>query len=64
QFGRIYGWLYFAFVFASGLGPLWVGALRDATGSYSVTLAISAAGLVVTCLGFLLMPRYPAREAA
>ncbi len=24
EFGRIYGWLYGAFIFASGLGPLWV----------------------------------------
>jgi MFS family permease len=59
QFGRIFGWLYFAFVFASGLGPLWVGAVRDATGSYSATLAAAATGLVITCAGFLLMPRYP-----
>jgi len=59
QFGRIYGWLYFAFVFASGLGPLWVGAVRDATGNYSIALAVSAGGLLVTCIGFLLMPRYP-----
>src|SRR5690606_34962809 len=62
QFGKIYGWLYFAFVFASGLGPLWVGAARDATGNYSIALAISAIGLVVTCGGFLLMPRYPPLE--
>ncbi|MDQ2640835.1 MAG: MFS transporter [Pseudomonadota bacterium] len=59
QFGRIFGWLYFAFVFASGLGPLWVGAVRDATGNYSIALGASAIGLLVTCGGFLLMPRYP-----
>lgn len=59
QFGRIYGWLYFAFVFASGVGPLWVGAVRDATGSYSIALGVSAAGLLVSCAGFLMMPRYP-----
>jgi MFS family permease len=59
QFGKIYGWLYFAFVFASGLGPLWVGAVRDATGNYSLALAGSALGLVLTCVGFMVMPRYP-----
>jgi cyanate permease len=59
QFGRIYGWLYFAFIFASGLGPLWVGAVRDATGSYSLALVGSCVGLLVSCAGFLLMPRYP-----
>jgi MFS family permease len=60
EFGRIYGWLYGAFIFASGLGPLWVGALRDATGNYTLALEISVAGLLVACLGFLLLPRYKA----
>ena len=59
QFGKIYGWLYFAFIFASGIGPLWVGAVRDTTGSYSLALLVSAIGLLVGCAGFLLMPRYP-----
>lgn len=59
QFGKIYGWLYFAFIFASGLGPLWVGAVRDATGSYSMALVGSCVGLLLSCIGFLLMPRYP-----
>lgn len=59
QFGKIYGWLYFAFVFASGIGPLWVGAVREATGSYQVALLAGVAGLLLTCGGFLLMPRYP-----
>lgn len=59
QFGKTYGWLYCAFVFASGLGPLWVGAVHDTAGSYSPALAVSAAGLVACCAGFLLMPRYP-----
>lgn len=60
EFGRIYGWLYGAFIFASGLGPLWVGALRDATGNYTLALEISTAGLLVACVGFLLLPRYEA----
>ena len=60
QFGRIYGWLYGAFIFASGLGPLWVGALRDATGNYALALEISVVGLLLACVGFLLLPRYEA----
>ncbi|MBK7115519.1 MAG: MFS transporter [Proteobacteria bacterium] len=61
SFGRVYGWLYFAFIFASGIGPLWVGGVRDATGDYSIALVVSAIGLLVSCGGFLLMPRYPSR---
>ena len=64
QFGKIYGWLYFAFIFASGLGPLWVGAVRDGTGSYSLALVGSCVGLLVSCVGFLLMPRYPDQAPA
>lgn len=60
EFGRIYGWLYCAFIFASGLGPLWVGALRDTTGNYTLSLALSAGGLVLACVGFLMLPRYEA----
>jgi MFS family permease len=60
QFGKIYGWLYGAFVFASGLGPLWVGAVRDAYGSYTPALVVSAVGLVASCAVFLLLPRYAA----
>lgn len=60
DFGRIYGWQYGAFIFASGLGPLWVGAVRDATGTYTMALAASSIGLILTCAGFLALPRYPA----
>jgi MFS family permease len=60
DFGRIYGWQYGAFIFASGLGPLWVGAVRDATGTYTVALAASSIGLILTCAGFLALPRYAA----
>ncbi len=63
EFGRIYGWLYGAFIFASGLAPLWVGALRDATGNYTLALEISVAGLLVACVGFLLLPRYEAANS-
>jgi cyanate permease len=59
RFGKIYGWLYFAFIFASGIGPLWVGGVRDATGDYSRALLISVAGLLLSGAGFLAMPRYP-----
>jgi MFS family permease len=62
QFGKIYGWLYGAFVFASGLGPLWVGAVRDASGSYTPALLVSASGLVFSSLVFLLLPRYAMQD--
>lgn len=63
SFGRIYGWQYCAFAVASGIGPLWVGTVRDATGSYLAALIACTAGLVATCAGFLLLPRYPRASA-
>ena len=59
QFGRVYGWQYAVFVLSSGIGPLWVGAARDATGNYDLTLMLSSAGLLAACMMFLLLPRYP-----
>jgi MFS family permease len=64
EFGRIYGWQYGAFIFASGLGPLWVGALRDATGNYTLSLGISVTGLIVACAIFLFLPRYETSAAS
>ncbi len=58
-YGRIYGLIYGAFLTASGLGPVWVGALRDATGSYRLSVALAVAGLIVAAIAFLRAPRYP-----
>ena len=58
QFGRIYGLQYGAFILGSGLGPLWVGAVRDVSGSYAPALLVSSAGLLLTCVGFVVLPAY------
>ncbi len=42
-----------------GLTMFLSGAARDATGSYSAALIASSVGLVLTCAGFLALPRYP-----
>ena len=58
-YGRIYGMIYGAFLTGSGLGPVWVGAIRDATGSYRLAVALAVAGLIVAAIAFLRSPRYP-----
>ncbi|NOT56185.1 MAG: MFS transporter [Deltaproteobacteria bacterium] len=40
SFGRIFGWLYGAFAFGGMLGPLLMGKVFDATGSYDIALTI------------------------
>jgi len=36
-----------------------VGAARDTAGTYTRVQIASSVGLVATCIGFLLLPRYP-----
>lgn len=40
SFGRIFGWIYGAFAFGGMLGPLLMGKVFDATGSYHLALTI------------------------
>jgi len=63
QFGRIYGLQYGAFILGSGLGPLWVGTVRDVSGSYAPALLVSSAGLLLSCIGFIALPRHPRATA-
>jgi MFS family permease len=56
-YGRAYAWQYAGFILAAGASPAWVGAIADATGGYRLALIICAAGLAVTCLLFLALPR-------
>ncbi|MEO6338909.1 MAG: MFS transporter [Caulobacteraceae bacterium] len=46
-YGRAYGWQYAAFIVASGVSPIWVGAVADRTGSYQPALVACALLLVV-----------------
>ena len=58
SYGRIYALQYAAFMTAAGTGPLWVGAVADATGGYREALLISAALLTLAIVPFLLLPKY------
>lgn len=40
SFGKIFGWIYGAFAFGGMLGPLLMGKVFDATGSYDIALTI------------------------
>jgi MFS family permease len=52
SFGEIYGWIFGAFAFGAVLGPLLMGLVFDATGSYRVALLIF---IPATALGAGLM---------
>lgn len=55
-FGRAYAWQYCAFIVASGVGPLWIGALFDSTGTYVAALTICAVGMVLCAAAFATLP--------
>jgi MFS family permease len=57
SYGRIYALQYAAFMTAAGTGPLWVGAVADATGGYHAALIISAVLLTLAIVPFLLLPK-------
>ncbi|MCW2335771.1 MFS family permease [Sphingobium sp. B2D3A] len=56
HYGALYAVQYASFMLLAGLGPLWVGALADATGGYNAPLWVAAAGLGVSILLFLRLP--------
>jgi MFS family permease len=48
SFGRIFGWLYGAFAFGGMLGPLLMGKVFDAYGSYDIALTILIPATIVS----------------
>lgn len=60
-YGEIYGWQLGFFALGAGLGPMGVGRLYDATGSYTVGLLAAAVGFTVGAVLIGLLGRYPER---
>lgn len=60
-YGEIYGWQLGFFALGAGLGPMGVGRLYDATGSYTVGLIACAVGFAVGAALIGLLGRYPER---
>jgi MFS family permease len=63
SFGRIYGFFYAAFILGAGFSPVWMGVLRDRTGSYAAALVGTIVLLALAAFLFLLLPRYPEHMA-
>jgi MFS family permease len=56
-YGRAYGWQYAAFIVASGVSPIWVGAVADRTGSYRPSLIACAILLILAIALFSYLHR-------
>jgi len=57
-YGQIYGRQYATFLIATGLSPFILGAVRDATGSYTASLFTAAAFIAVSAALFSRLPKF------
>jgi MFS family permease len=57
-YGQIYGRQYSTFLIATGLSPVILGAVRDATGSYTGSLFTAAAFITLSAALFTRLPKF------
>jgi len=57
-YGQIYGRQYSTFLIATGLSPVILGAVRDATGSYTGSLFTAAAFITLSAALFARLPKF------
>ena len=56
-YGQIYGRQYSTFLIATGLSPVILGAVRDATGTYTASLFTAAAFMIISAALFRKTPK-------
>ena len=57
-YGQIYGRQYSTFLIATGLSPVILGAVRDATGTYTASLFTAAAFMIISAALFAKLPKF------
>jgi len=57
-YGQIYGRQYSAFLVATGLSPVILGAVRDITGSYTGSMYTAAAFMILSTVLFAKLPKF------
>ena len=57
-YGQIYGRQYSTFLIVTGLSPVILGAVRDATGTYTASLFTAAAFMVISAALFAKLPKF------
>jgi len=62
SFSTLYGFTWTAFALAGAAGPVMMGRVFDATGSYAPLLMLLAAQTLLSAFLALLLPKYPARD--
>jgi MFS family permease len=57
-FGQIYGFVYFAFMSGTAIGPFVFGLSFDRAKSYAPALAFTGGGLALACVLLMFLPRF------
>lgn len=57
SYGRAYAWQYFGVAFASGVSPALLGFLADETGTYALSLTVSACLCAASAALFMLLQK-------
>lgn len=63
-YGRVFGWQYAMFISGIGVGPLALGRVRDAYGTYTPALLSCAVLLGLAAILFAKLPRFSVKQAA
>ncbi len=62
-FSTLYGFTWTAYAIAGAIGPIWMGKVFDATGSYGSLLALLSGATLTAAVLLLLLPGYPVVSA-
>lgn len=62
-YGRVFGWQYAMFISGVGVGPLALGRVRDAYGTYTPALFSCAILLVLAAFAFAKLPKFNVKQA-
>ena len=63
-YGRAYGWMYAAFALGSGIGPVLMGYIYEARGSYVIALWVLFVATALAILPFSRLGAYPELPAS
>ena len=61
HYGKIYAWQWASFTIAAGVGPLLLGRIYDATGTYAAALAAAAIAMLIAPLLLFTLGPYTQR---
>ncbi|MGA2135714.1 MAG: MFS transporter [Bryobacteraceae bacterium] len=62
SFSTLYGFTWTAYAIAGAAGPVWMGKVFDATGSYASLLTLLSGATLISAGLLLMLPKYPSHR--